>query len=89
MNKLFVAAALAVTLAQPASAITFLKLTTIYVGAGVRDSGGAAQTGIASSIHCSNVSGQDLTIRFLVLDQNAVIKASASNVVGHGASITA
>ena len=43
MRKSFAAFAFAAfTLAQPATAVTFPSLTTIYVGSGVLDDGGAA-----------------------------------------------
>ena len=54
---------------QPASAITFPSLTTIYVGSGVTDSSEVASVGIATAFSCSNVSGQSTTLRFLVLDE--------------------
>ena len=60
-------------LAQPASAITFPTLTTIYVGAGVKDDGGAGDAGIATSFLCSNVSGRTADIRFLVLNHSGSV----------------
>ena len=67
MNKLFVAVALATALLQPAGAITFPTLTTIYVGSGVYDDGGGTFVGEATSIHCSNVSGVSVQGRVLIL----------------------
>jgi hypothetical protein len=66
------ALALAATLAQPASAITFSKLTTIYLASGVYDSGGPDQTGVATVITCSNVSGQTTTVRLLFLTSSGM-----------------
>ena len=53
MKKYLAGLALAAAFAQPAAAVTFPTLTTIYVGSGVFDDGGAAATGEATSIHCS------------------------------------
>ena len=87
MNKLFVAAALAVTLAQPASAITFSKLTTIYVGAGVTEFEAGSQT--ATVFSCSNVSGQSATIRVVVLNKEGAVAGSATlAAVPHGGNRT-
>jgi hypothetical protein len=41
------AGAAAALSAAPAQAVTFSKLTTIYIASGVFDSGGAANTGVA------------------------------------------
>jgi hypothetical protein len=73
---------------SPASAITFSKLTTIYVGAGVRDDGGADHIGVATSFHCSNVSGLTATVRFVVLAQNGSSAGSFTANVVHGSAIT-
>ena len=71
MMKYFAAVALAsialAAFAHPASAVTFPSLTTIYVGSGVVDSGDAPGQGVATSIHCSNVSGIAAQVRVLVL----------------------
>ena len=88
MNKLFVAAALAAALAQPASAITFPSLTTIYVGAGVKDDGSATNLGLASTFICSNVSGAPATIRYLVLNGGGAVAGQLSFLVQHGATNT-
>jgi len=50
MKHHIAATALAATIARPAAAVTFPSLTTIYVGSGVYDDGGAANSGIATSI---------------------------------------
>lgn len=64
MRTYLTAVALAAALAQPASAITFSALTTIYVGTGVQDSGTGPNTGIATVFQCSNVSGRAAVLRF-------------------------
>ena len=89
MKTTFAAIALAAALAQPASAITFSKLTTIYIASGVFDDGSAEDTGIATSVHCTNVSGQVTTVRVLVLDANGEVVAADSTGLAHGATMSA
>src|SRR5688572_12359832 len=86
MNKLFVAAALAAALAQPAAAVSFPQLTTIYVGSGVIDSGSAAELGIATAFHCTNVSGASANVRVLVLNLNGTVAANTTQTLAHGAT---
>ncbi len=47
-----------------APSTTFPALRTIYVAAGVNDSGDAANVGTATSVLCSNLSGQTAQIRW-------------------------
>ena len=86
MKRYLAAAALAAALVQPAAAITFSKLTTIYIGSGVFDDGGSDDTGIATSVQCSNVSGQSAQVRVLVLRGNGVVAASQAVTVAHGST---
>ena len=88
MKTTLTALALALTLAQPASAITFSKLTTIYVGSGVVDSGGGDNVGLATIFNCSNVSGVGATVRFLVLSTFGV-NADKSVTLPHGETVVA
>jgi hypothetical protein len=89
MRKSFAAFAFAVaaTLAQPASAITFPSLTTIYVGTGVTDSATGPELGFATAFQCSNVSGSTAQIRFLVLELNGSVVGSHVLSVAHGGSV--
>ena len=64
----------------PAPAITFPGLTTIYVGSGVYDNGGSAFEGIATSVHCTNVSGQAATFRVAFLSNAGVVVKSTTPV---------
>ena len=58
MKKYLAAIALAAAFAQPATAITFPSLTTIYVGTGLYDAGVAVEGfDTATAINCANVSG--------------------------------
>jgi hypothetical protein len=88
MRRTLAAIALAATLAQPAAAVTFPSLTTIYVGSGVLDSGAADNLGIATSIHCSNVSGVVVQVRTLILKETGAVAGSLPRNVAHGATVT-
>jgi hypothetical protein len=85
MKTTLAAFALATALAQPASAVQFSKLTTIYIGAGAYDDGGAFPNGTATVIHCSNVSGGPVDIRVLMLGANGFIEGQLTRAgLGHG-----
>jgi hypothetical protein len=86
MKTHLAAASLIAVLAQPAAAITFPTLTTIYVGAGVSEFNGIQQ--FATAFTCSNVSGQEASVRFLVLNQTGGIAGSLTQTVAHGANAT-
>jgi hypothetical protein len=83
----FAALFAALSTAQPASAITFPKLTTIYVIAGVVNSADGPNVGIATAFQCSNVSGVLADIRFLALDASGSMLDFALLPVAHGATI--
>ena len=80
--------ALAAATAQPASAIQFSKLTTIYIGSGVRDDGSASHAGTATTFHCSNVSGVTAQVRFLVLSSAGFIEGNHTRSANHGTTVT-
>jgi hypothetical protein len=86
MMKYLAAVALATVLGQPASAITFSKLTTIYIGAGVSQFDGAVQS--ATAFTCSNVSGQTANVRVLVLNHVGEVAGSHVQALVHGANLT-
>ena len=88
MKTTLAAIALAAALAPTASAITFPSLTTIYVGSGVTDSGDAANTGVATSIHCSNVSGTTVQVRVLILGGIGAVEGALTQSLVHGQTIT-
>ena len=71
-----------------ADAVTFPSLTTIYVGSGVTDDGGADNAGVATSFLCSNVSGITASMRVLVLNSAGSVEASQTlNNFQHGTAI--
>jgi hypothetical protein len=92
MQKSLLAAAFAAAslgLAPPAGAITFPGLTTIYVGTGAFDDGGADDTGTATVITCSNVSGLTANVRILILDGAGFIEGQQIfNNIANGTSLT-
>lgn len=87
MKRHLAAVALAATLAQPAAAVTFPSLTTIYVGSGVYDDGGSAALGNATAIHCSNVSGVAASVRVLILSQSGTVVGSGTQPLQHGQTL--
>src|SRR5262249_60726949 len=56
---------------------------------GVRDNGGADNTGVATSFHCTNFSGVPETIRIVVRDSDGTLQANNSFAVVHLATLTA
>jgi hypothetical protein len=84
MKRLLSALALSAALAQPASAITFPQLTTIYVGSGVANNGSV----VATTLHCSNVSGVSAGIRFLFLGPSGVVEGTHAASLSHGQTYT-
>ena len=89
MKQYLASLALAAALALPASATTFPSLTTIYIGAGVRDDGGGANAGVATVFMCSNVSGVSAQIRFLLLTSNGLVLGQYTTTIAHGRTFTA
>jgi hypothetical protein len=66
--------------------LAFPSLTVIYHASGVRDSGGADNAGVATTIHCTNFSAATRQIRYVIRNFNGVIVANA--VFNIGASTT-
>ena len=89
MKKYLAPFAVIVALSQPAAATTFPSLTTIYVGSGVTDSGGGISVGVATMVSCTNVSGKNATIRFLVLNANGTAANPGGSLgIPHGVTRT-
>jgi hypothetical protein len=82
-SLLALAVAATVTAATPAASITFPSLTTIYVAAGVEDSGGFS-TDTALAVFCSNVSGQTASVRILILSNTGGIELNVTRTLDHG-----
>jgi len=64
----------------------FPASTTIYIVAGVVDDGSAANTGVASTVTCTNVSGVNVNIRVAAFNSSGTKKGDAtiSNVPNAG-----
>jgi len=73
---------------SPAPSVAFPSLTTIYIGSGVLDDGGPDNTGTATSIQCSNVSGVSVQVRVLILGPSGGVEGQATDTVAHGATVT-
>jgi hypothetical protein len=84
MKKHLAAVALAAALVQPAAAITFPSLTTIYVGSGVSSIGLDSGT----TLHCSNVSGVTVNLRLLFLDNGGAVLGIHTFNLPHGGTYT-
>ena len=89
MKKHLAAFAVIAALTQTASATTFPALTNIYFGSGVTDSGEGISVGVATMVSCTNISGNNATIRFLVWNANgARVNAGGSLGIPHGVTRT-
>lgn len=92
MRKISIAlvtVACTVGLVSSTAAITFPTLTTIYIGAGVRDDGGGPNVGIATVFLCSNVSGANASVRFLVLSESGAVADQETIGIQHGRTVLA
>jgi hypothetical protein len=58
IHSMIAIAGIAIGMTTPASASTQDPEILIYRFPGVRDNGGAAQTGVATVFHCTNFSGR-------------------------------
>ena len=58
-------------------------LLQVYVFPGVRDSGGAAGTGVATSVHCFNYSGATEKVTYVVANFDGSIKANLNLSIGN------
>jgi len=67
--------------ATPSPATTFPSLRTIYIVSGVN-------AGIATSVHCSNVSGQSAQVRVLALDNFGNVLGANTQTALHGGTLT-
>jgi len=84
----WITAAAALTFVQPASAATTDPEVIIYRFPGVRDDGGANNTGVATSFHCTNFSGATESLRLVTRDFDGTQKTNVSNNIHHLATMT-
>ena len=86
MKKYLAAVALVAAIAQPAAAVTFPTLTTIYVGTGLSELTPLANT--TGVVSCANVSGQTANLRVLILNFNGAVADTHTQALAHGANMT-
>jgi hypothetical protein len=72
-----------------ASPQTFPNSTTIYIVPSARDDGSAANTGTATVVGCTNVSGVTVTVRFLALNFFGTPVADRTTSIANGATVAA
>jgi len=83
MKKLLaVFAAATLTAVLPAQATTF-SLRTIYIASGVTDDGGPANTGMATTVLCTNASGKSTTLRIAFYDADGAIRGLSAVIIPH------
>jgi hypothetical protein len=64
-------------------------LQVIYLFSGVKDNGGGAGVGVATSVHCTNFSGATENLQFVVRDNSATVKADVTVTIGQAQTRTA
>ena len=70
-------------LALPAHSAVGDAEQILYRVSGVTDTGGADNTGVATSFHCTNFSGVTETIRIVIRDSNTTILANVPFSIAH------
>jgi hypothetical protein len=88
IHWIIAAAALSFVQPAPASAAITDPEVIIYRFPGVRDNGGADNTGVATSFHCTNFSGGTENIRFVTRDLDGTLKSNHLVQFVHLATIT-
>ena len=79
----WIIAVAAIALALPAHGAVGDAEQILYRVSGVRDNGGADNTGVATSFHCTNFSGVFETIRFVIRGANATVLANTALGLNH------
>src|SRR5262249_26995219 len=77
------AASLAFVQPTPALAAQSDPEVLIYRGAGVTDVGGSSFIGTATAVHCTNFSGVDENIRFVIRSGQGALLANRAITVSH------
>ena len=91
ISRLIVAAAAIVFVlpAHPARPAVTDPVISLYFFPGVRDNGGGAGTGVATSIHCVNFSGATEKLQYVVFNFDSSIKANLNLNIGQDQTRTA
>ena len=84
----WIIAAVAFAFVQPAQAATTDPEVIIYRFPGVRDTGGAPGSGVATSFHCTNFSGGTETVRFVLRDTSSAIVSNNTYTLNHLRTVT-
>jgi hypothetical protein len=83
IQSVVVSAALAIAMAAPAPAAQSDPEVILYRFPGVRDNGGAANTGVATSFSCTNFSGATENIRFVTRDFDGFFRTNVTFFMNH------
>jgi len=84
----WIIAAAVLAFVEPAQAGVNDPEVLIYRGSGVLDTGGGSFTGNATAFHCTNFSGVNENIRFVIRNANTTIVANQIIVAGHLGTVT-
>jgi hypothetical protein len=73
---------------SPAAAAVNDPMQLLYFISGIRDSGGAAQTGVGTAVHCSNWSGATQRIQYVFFQFNGTVATNNTADIAHAGTIT-
>jgi len=76
-------AAAALAFVQPAQAAQFDPEVIIYRFSGVRETGGAPATGVATAFHCTNFSGVTETLRIVIRSASGALLTNTPIGITH------
>src|SRR5262245_28268687 len=89
IHWIIAAAALSFVQPAPASAAQGDPEVIIYRGSGVLDTGGGDIVGVGTAFHCTNFSGVNENVRFVIRSQGGAIAANQVLPVPHLNTATA
>jgi hypothetical protein len=89
IHSMIAALGLALVLPAAADAATTDPEVLIYRFTGVRDNGSNVNMGVATSFHCTNISGVTETIRFVTRGPSGNLLTNVMFDIGHLATLTA
>lgn len=89
MKRILTAIAAVFIAAVPAQATTFSSLTLIYLASGVADSGNSSTVHVATTVPCTNISGQNATVRWIFYAESGVVAGTFTGPVPNGVTVTA
>jgi hypothetical protein len=89
IQSMMALAAIAIGMSAPASAATTDPEVIIYRFPGVRDDGGTANVGVATTFHCTNFSGATELVRWVTRQSNGTLLSNVTFNISHLSSVTA